>query len=87
MLLQEILPGQCPDPEPKEHDDNGGDNQEHHEGDGDTNEGSSVQAETLGDRVEIDHDFILIIFSQLELDISGGYDLELKSYLLHHYSH
>ena len=71
LFLQKILPVQGSYSEPEEDNDDTGDDEEHHKGDGDTDEGSGVQTETLGDRVEIDHDFILIIFSQLELDISG----------------
>ena len=71
LFLQQILPVQSSDPEPEEDNDNAGDDEEHHKGDGDTDEGSGVETEALGDRVEIDHNLILVIFSQLELDISG----------------
>ena len=40
--LQEILSCQRSDSEPEEHDDDGGDNEQHHEGDGDPDEGSRV---------------------------------------------
>ena len=73
--LQEILPGKSPDPEPQEHDDDGGDNQEHHEGDGDPDKGGSVEAEALGDGVQVDHHLVLVILRQLELDIRGRHDL------------
>ena len=42
QLLQQVLPGQRPNAEPKEDDDDGGHDEQHHEGDGDPDEGSRV---------------------------------------------
>ena len=73
--LQEIFSVKSPDTHPEEDDDDNSHDEKHHEGDGDTNEGAGVEAETLRNRVEIDNDFILVILSQLELNISGRHNL------------
>ena len=73
--LQKIFPVKSPDPHPEEDDDDNSHDEKHHEGDGDTNEGAGVETETLRNRVEIDDDFILVILSQLELNISGRHNL------------
>ena len=71
VMLQQILSCQCSDSHPEEDNDDAGHDEQHEEGDGDSDEGSGVETEALGDRVEIDHNLILVIFSELELDISG----------------
>ena len=73
--LQKIFSVKSPDPHPEEDDDDNSHDEKHHEGDGDTNEGAGVETETLRNRVEIDDHFILVILSQLELNISGRHDL------------
>lgn len=74
-MLQKILSCQCSDSKPEEDNDNAGDNEEHKEGDGNSDEGSCVEAEALWNRVEIDHNLVLVILSQLELDICRGHNL------------
>ena len=59
-MLQKILSCQCSDSEPEEDNDNAGHNEEHQEGDGHSNEGSGVETEALGNRVEVDHNLILL---------------------------
>ena len=67
---QKILPGsQGPNSQPKEDDDDASHDEQHDKGDGDTNEGGSVQTEALGDGVEVDHHLILVILRQLKLNI------------------
>ena len=73
--LQEIFSVKSPDAHPEEDDDDNSHDQQHDEGDGDTDEGAGVEAETLRNRVEIDDHFILVILSQLELNISGRHNL------------
>ena len=75
QLLQQVLPGQRPDAEPKEDDDDGGHDEQHHEGDGDPDEGGGVEAEALGHGVEVDHDLLLVVLRQLELHIRRGHNL------------
>lgn len=83
--LQKMFSVQSPDPHPEEDDDDNSHDEKHHEGDGDTNEGAGVEAETLRNRVEIDDNFILVILSQLELNISGRHNLRerMMTYCCH----
>ena len=74
-FLQKIFSVQGPDPHPEEDDDDDSHDEEHYKGDGDTDEGGGVETETLRNWVEVDHNLILVILSQLELNICRGHNL------------
>lgn len=75
VMLQQILSCQCSDSQPEEDNDDAGHDEQHEEGDGDSDEGSGVETETLGDGVEVDHHLVLVILSQLELNIRWRHNL------------
>lgn len=74
--LQQLLLVQTSDSHPEEDDGDQGDDKDHEEADGDPDEGRGVDTDGLPQGLGlVDHDLLLVLRGQGELDVVGGDDL------------